>query len=237
MGTALIALLYCGPARGTVDLEWRPATQVVHVGDTVHIELYAVSSNGVTIWPMSAMDVLIKWDATTMELLGVLDNGPYAWFQSSFPDDSALDGLNNTWADGDAKYTALSHFGNPALATPGGLLVNTFEFIALQATPANQLTIPPALGQYSRTVVFGTAYPGHEITGALGGSTIIICAETTNGDMNADGSTDGRDIADFSDALISGSTNPLLLCAGDFSGNGVIDIADLPDMVTALLAP
>lgn len=232
------AMLASGAAvRANVDLEWRPSVQVVRPGDLVQIGLYAVSSDGVTTWDVSAMDVLLQWDATTMALIGVNDNGPYTWFRSEFPDDSALDGLNNTWTDGDAKYTALGQFQNPAQATPAGLLVTTFKFDALQGTVGNQLTIPPTLGQYSRTVVFGVAFPGHEITGALGDALVSICPGAADGDMNGDGSLNGDDLSGFIQAVMTASVAPADVCPGDFTGDGAVDTDDVPQMVSALLSP
>ncbi len=225
-------------ARSEVNLEWRPAMQVVEVGDTVRVGLYATSSDGETTQQISAMDVLLQWDATALELIGVIDNGPYGWLpMSGFPDDSALDGLNNTWEDGDAKYTALAQQGAPAEAPPEGLLVTTFEFSALQETPANELNVPAELGLYSRTVVYGTAFPGQEITGILGSSLMIICAGPADGDTNGDGITDGNDIAGFVDALLTASPDSLALCPADFDRNGIVGSEDVAQMLAALLTP
>lgn len=65
--------------------------------------------------------------------------------------------------------------------------------------------------------------------------TADIC-EPPDGDMNRDGDTDGLDIAPFVRAILDASIHPLDLAHGDFSGNGVIDLADVEDMVEVLLA-
>ncbi len=64
--------------------------------------------------------------------------------------------------------------------------------------------------------------------------TADIC-ESPDGDMNWDGEVDGLDIQPFVIAIMSFSTDPLDLAKGDFSGNGMVDEADLDDMVQALL--
>ncbi|MEE8169406.1 MAG: hypothetical protein V3T70_02550, partial [Phycisphaerae bacterium] len=67
---------------------------------------------------------------------------------------------------------------------------------------------------------------------------VIACAVpcvTADGDMNGDAGTDGEDIDLFVAALISGETNPAIVCPGDFDDSGLIDPADVPDMVNALL--
>lgn len=56
-----------------------------------------------------------------------------------------------------------------------------------------------------------------------------------DGDMNIDGSTNGVDIQSFAAAMMSASTDSMDLAHGDFSGNGVIDAADVNDMVATLL--
>jgi hypothetical protein len=163
-------------ALGNIDLEWRPAAQMVSVGDTVSIGLYAVSDDD-TDQSISAMDVILTWDPDFLELQGVNNNGPYEWLSSGFPDDSGLDGLNNTWLDGNALYQALAQLGEPAYATPEGLLVTTVEFVALHRTPAGQTTelnILAELGQYSQTRVFDGEIPGYDVTGTLGSAAVTI---------------------------------------------------------------
>jgi hypothetical protein len=57
-----------------------------------------------------------------------------------------------------------------------------------------------------------------------------------NGDMDADGVTNGRDLQQFFEAILAGSTSPADVCPGDFSANGVMDLDDIPGMVSALLS-
>ncbi|MCP4248335.1 MAG: hypothetical protein GY778_14910, partial [bacterium] len=99
----------------------------------------------------------------------VNNNGPYAWLPSGFFDDSGGDGLNNTFDDGLAYYPAAGNFQSPALATPEGLLVTTFQFLALQETTGTIVDILPSLGQQTTTQVFGDL-PGEDVTGSLGSS-------------------------------------------------------------------
>ena len=55
-------------------------------------------------------------------------------------------------------------------------------------------------------------------------------------DMNADGGTDGGDIARFVAAVIANSSAAGDVCAGDFSLNGVVDAPDVGPFVGTLLA-
>lgn len=161
---------------GTISLEWRPATQTVPVGSTVSVGLYAVSDD-VNDVPISVMDVILQWDASYLSLTGNNDSdNPYAWLASDFPaiGDS---GLNGTFSDGDAFYNAQSQLGNPALATPAGLLVTKMEFLALAETPGTTLSIPETLGGADTVVIDGI--PGLDVHNALGSATIEIVPEPT----------------------------------------------------------
>jgi hypothetical protein len=173
----LAALLGVGNvARAKINLEWRPAAQVVNLNDTVNIGLYAVSDNSGD-QSMSAMDVILDWDTTYLDLTGVVNNGPYTWMFSGFPDDSGLDGLNNSWADGDALYEALSVLGSPASATPMGLLVATLQFEALALTPGTMLDIVPSRGSFTNSRVYDGTVPGLAVQGSMGSAQVTIVPE------------------------------------------------------------
>jgi hypothetical protein len=163
-------------ARALINLEWRPSAQVVNVGDTAAIGLYAVSDDD-TAQSLSALDAIVAWDTAHLELLGVTNNGPYVWLSSGFPNDAGLDGVNNTWTDGDALYQALGALGSPAMASPAGLLVTTFRFEALAETPATLVTLPESLGLFTSTRVFDGQTPGLEVQGSLGSATVTIVPE------------------------------------------------------------
>ncbi len=161
-----------------VNLEWRDVTpDPTAVGHTVDVSLYAVSATGVD-QGMSSLSVILNWDPTRLALQTQIDNGPYAWLSSSFPDDSGLSGLNNTFSDGDALYQALSRLSPnpPAVATAAGLRITTFRFLALAALPG-QVRFAAVHG-VTRTKVLDFDPTGLDITGTLGppgGMTIVEC--------------------------------------------------------------
>lgn len=223
--------------KADVNLEWRPATQLARVNSVVEIGLYAVYTGSGTSG-ITAMDVLPIWDPAVLELLGALNNGPYTWLYAGsnfFPPDSGLDGLNNTWTDGNAKFTALAQFQTPAQATLAGLKVATFQFRALAPSSGTTLTIAPTMGNFSRTVVYGSASPGQEITGTLGSAQVSVCA-AANGDMDGNGQVNGLDLEGFVGAVLNSSTLASEVCPGDFNGDGVVNLSDVSGMVTALLS-
>ncbi len=69
-------------------------------------------------------------------------------------------------------------------------------------------------------------------------STITInCSTAPNGDVNADGFANGADLQGFVNAILSQSREAADVCPADFSGNSVVDMADVPGMVALLTAP
>jgi len=215
-------------ALGDIDLEWRPDVQTVTEGETVNIGLYAVSDDE-TDQCIAAMDVILAWDPDYLELEGVDDNGPYEWLVSGFPDDSGLDGLNDTWLDGDALYTAWAQLGDPAYATPEGLLVTTFQFEALAKTPVcgTELTIPEEYGQYTKTRIFDCEIPNYDVHGTLGSAVVkILCANGCVGDLDGDCDVDHSDLgillADW--GCVGSDPGD---CPGDLDGDFDTDHSDL----------
>jgi hypothetical protein len=171
----LAALLGATSASANVNLELRPVQPVVTPGQVVEIGLYAVSDSGVDQMVRSAQ-VILEWDPMYLQLDSVhpcVNNGPYAWLMSGFFNDSGADGLNNTWTDGNAYYQAVGNFVAPAWATPAGLLVTTFRFNALLATPSVQVEMPHAYGTYTHTQVFGDT-PGVDVLGTLMAASVEI---------------------------------------------------------------
>lgn len=164
-----------------VNIELRPLLQGPHVvGETVEIDLYAVADGGVD-QPIAGLDVVMSWDGQRLELMGAIDNGPYDWSASGFPDDSILDGLNDTFLDGNALYEASGPPppSPPALATPQGLWVTTFQLRALTAGRAH-FEILRDLGQFSETKVLDGETLGLDILGSVGPEAavdIIECLE------------------------------------------------------------
>lgn len=200
LAAAVAMLGLAGAALGEINLELRAAPEPC-LGRELRIELYAVSDSGED-QSIAAMDVILAWDPAVLRLLGVDTTGPYpyAWLFSGFSNDGGLDGLNNTWEDGNAKYTALAQLGGaPAYATPEGLLVTALRFRKLRVGSPTAVTMPETFGQYTRTVVYDGFVPGLDVTGTLTGATVLPSAR---GDVNCDGVVDFGDIDPLVVALL-----------------------------------
>jgi hypothetical protein len=236
-----VGTLLCGSllpiTNGDVNLEWRPAVQTVGAGQAVELGLYAVSDDE-TDQSIAAIDAILQWDAPQLALTGNYDNGPYDWLGTTgFPDDSAFDGLNDTWLDGDAYYQAHAQLGDPALATPDGLLVTTFQFDALDEGVAS-ITIPPEAGQYTSTAVWDGQSPGTQVTGSLGSATVIVLPCGT-GDSDADGDVDLEDFAAFQGCFTGafGVAEPICQCFFDFDFDNAIGLPDFQGFMLRFSGP
>jgi len=163
--TAIVSVLAVSSANGAVDLRLIPQRSAVPIGGEVTIDLYALSDGPSTEY-VSAMDVIIAWDASHLQLLSAQEDGPHSWSMSGLIPDSQLDGLNDSLLDGDALYTAISFA--PAPASPQGLLVANFRFLALTPADATDVWIEHEYGSYSQTQVYRADAINEEITGDLG---------------------------------------------------------------------
>ena len=216
-------LVLAAAVKADVDLEWQVENPGAPVGETVRIGLYAVADNDGGDEPFCAMQVVVLWDAEFLLLQGNDDDGPYDCASSGFPDDGGLDGLNDAFDDGDAYYHAWAQFGDPAVATPEGLLVTTFEFEALAATEATTVQIVAFYGDYSETAVLDEEYPGYNIVGNLGSATVEISSAECVGDLDGDGDTDQADLGVLlADWGCTGGD-----CVGDLDGDGATGQGDL----------
>ncbi|UCC30743.1 MAG: hypothetical protein JSU86_00400 [Phycisphaerales bacterium] len=180
----------------SVDLVWSPATQTVNRGQAAQIDLVAMSATCMD-HPAGAIEVILSWDPLVLELAGNTDTGSINWLISDFPNDSGLDGLNEPFGgtpanDGDALYQALTALQSGVQIPPGGVVVTTFEFLALDGTVGSQIIIPPSVGSFTETRVLGAgALLGEDLTGSLGSATVRITecqddAECVDGNLCTD---------------------------------------------------
>lgn len=170
---ALMAISSATCVTGAVNLEWRSADLRVHVGDTVSVGLYAVSDSG-SDWPISAMEVIVLNDAAYLKFTGITAAGaPYQWLYSGFRPD-APDNLNKKLYDGGMMYSAWAQLGQTAAATPGGLLVTTFQFVAQSPVSSTSVTVPRTYATSARTCVFDGTVPNLDVTGQLGSARVTI---------------------------------------------------------------
>lgn len=123
-----------------IDLEWRPIKQSVEVGDTVRIGIYAVSDNDAE-QRLAAIRVILKWDPTCLQLLGVDDWEAPSWAFSGFPPDAFFINEVVLPQDGNGIYEGWGKMGKTVVATPTGSLMTHFEFEALEQTERTRLRI------------------------------------------------------------------------------------------------
>lgn len=169
---AILVMSFAGVANAAVNLEWRPSQQSVTVGDSVYMDLYAVSdtANGNLI---SSINAVIQWDPTTLDFYGIVgdESQPY-WMTDGFMRD--LGGLNNDpYYDGDAVYSAFANLGVPTAVGSNGLLCASFKWVALAPTADSVVSIISGKNGSTSIVVDG-AQVNHNITGTLGSGHVSV---------------------------------------------------------------
>jgi len=74
------------------------------------------------------------------------------------------------------------------------------------------------------------AYSGYGLP-----TTVSFIAPCVRGDLNGDGYIDGDDIQVFENVLLGNDTDPNHICAADFDGDDVVDMADVPEFTVCLV--
>jgi hypothetical protein len=192
VAAALILLWTAAPARAqffdeSVELFFSPSETTVEVGDTFTLGLVVRSLNEGE-HAISGLDAVLTWDPEVLMLTGKIDNGPYAWGRSLFPNRSQgdLDFLNDDWSDGDAFYQAISRLlpdppaFAPAVGTDG-LLVTSFVFEALSPSGAGGtiVDLPLTFAEFSRTQVISGVTPAFDMLDQVTPATVTILPEPT----------------------------------------------------------
>jgi hypothetical protein len=236
---AILAVLLAVPvAVSNVDLVLQPVVPQPCASRYLDLRLYAFA-DGQTTESVGAMDVILSWDPAILNLQGILTMGvyPYAWLFSGFPSDIGLDGLNETWTDGDALYEALGQLGAPADVTSSGLLVTAFRFEKLRVGIPTTIEMPESAGMYTVTAVYSGLVPGLAITGTLEDAALTPGAQ---GDMNCDGLVNSFDIDPFVMALCEPEEYALAYpdCDrfnADTNCDGLVNAFDIDPFVTLLV--
>lgn len=174
LGTLLLAFAPTASAQ-LANLSLSPADNYVEVGDHIDIQIIVLAS-ALTDVNYTAIDALLDYDPTYIQLLNNDDtNSAESWFASAFLPDP--DGINASISDGNAIYTALAAPGVPAVAPPGGAIVTTLRFLALQSTPTTVLSFLPTMGSFGKTAIYAFGMPGGVVTGNISDTALIHIAQ------------------------------------------------------------
>lgn len=198
---AATAAIFCGASvRAEVNLEWRSATPIVLVGDTVKLGLYAVSDDPQSDQALSAIDMVLSWDPSLLRLVGVDNTGAVAFAFSGFPFVEPFN-LNEEIPpqDGDGLYQAQVGLGGLVVATGEGTLITTLEFATLATTAGSDVLMSVPKGTPSTdTVVWDGVVANHPITGTLDDATVTI---VIFGDYDANDRVDLIDLPEVLNCL------------------------------------
>jgi hypothetical protein len=237
----LIAAVYSvtsiGTARANIDLLYSPATQTVLVDTVVEIDLVVRSDDDTTQY-FAALDAILGWDPTYLDLIGVDDSGagyPFGPENHFMPD---ADGINDDLHDGDALFTALALGGEEAPVPPEGLVVTTLQFLALAETDGTVVSFFPTLGEYGITRIRRLDLT--DVTGDISATgTVTILAEAPLGDCDTDLDVDLEDYSTFYQCLDgpqSGPVTPTCQCA-DLDEDDDVDLTDFVLFQRAFTGP
>ena len=144
-------------------------------------------------------------------------NGTISTFASA--DIVAANGARNPNSVGSqhAFRTAWVMIHLPGAPPTAGEVNNAVNILNRWSEDWNWSTL--ALGTMDNTLQAPVPCPGHD------------------GDLNGDTATNGLDIFPFVDGIVNGTADATMTCSGDFDDSGVLDLGDVPGMVSALLVP
>ena len=126
-----------------INLEWRPLSQAVNIGDPVGLGLYAVSDDGQN-HGFSSAQVFMDWDPSFLQCTGNSVTGAVDLLGSSFiPGDSFGINESNPPTDGDGIWFGMVALGQERFATPAGVLLTTVTFTALAPTAGTPVALLP----------------------------------------------------------------------------------------------
>lgn len=172
IAAVVMSLIASRTVDAAINLELRPAFQSVLLGDPASLQLFAVSDSAIN-QPISALQVILNWDITYVQLTG--DNMAGSGFLTGSPRFGPdLYGLNTSLADGDAIWVGFAPLGNPVQATPVGTLVTTFNFSSHALTDGTPISIVPTGGiNNGETAVYGSI-PALNVVGTLSGAVVQV---------------------------------------------------------------
>lgn len=207
-----------------INLEFRPASQNVNFNCDIRVGLYAVSDSG-NVQVFSAVQAIITWDISKIQLIGIDNTGTPPWLASGFLANPYH--LNDSLTDGDAMWIGLSPLGaaNAIPATTSGTLLTTFRFQPLASTPATAINIAARGGNpVGSTIVYDGSIPNSIATGLLIPASAQVTSCTADTDFNHFVNVD-----DLLTVINHWGPCPMsqLCCPGDVTGNGFINVDDL----------
>lgn len=212
-------------AAGPVDITFDGPTGPVELCSTIDIDL-TVSEAGASGQPFNGMDVILNWDPSLLEFIG-LDgsNAAPGFFVTDFLNDP--DDVNDDTSDGEAILTALASPGTPVVAppSPATLIVTTLQFRALDQGTFPEVSIAASVGVFGETqVIFG----GNNFVGDISDVAVV-----TAGSCAADFDVNG--VVAFNDLLRLLSiwgTCPDSCCPEDINGDGNVTFTDLVQLLS-----
>ncbi len=228
---ALASCLVCAsPAlsQELVNLTFESPTYEADIGDPVLVKIM-VGTDGAD-QQFLAMDAILQWDPSVLQLIDA-DPDDSEWFWSAGGLLNNPDGINDTYADGDAIVTLLGSplFPPTAPGAPDLLWAITVQFQAI-GEGVTQIAYVDAIGIWSETQVL-PAGPGN-VTGDISSLATVTVVDPNAvpcpADLNGDGIVGSIDLLVLLAAWLTNPGGP-----PDFNGDGIVNVNDLLEMLGA----
>lgn len=164
-------------AWANINLVYLPANQTVAVGDTVNIDVFAVSDS-MSNQGFAACDILAVWDNNFLNPISYTNAGAgYVWGNSGF----LFPTLNGSLNDGNAEWSGECQLGGPfPTSTPVGLKLTTLRFTAITTTASTAVVMPTSLSGRT-TRIFHQSIPNTNVLGSVSANAFVtIIPPATN---------------------------------------------------------
>lgn len=217
----------------SLGLVLRPSASLVTAGQTVDVRLAVkYQTTGPFVAPQAqsflALDVVLSWDPTKLQFLGLSSTGSIPMLFSYLPAPAQdYTGLNefNPPRDGDLFYTGATPLGQPRNVTEADAQVTTFRFRVLGTWASTEVRALPSrtVLAYAETIVYDGTTPGLGVTGTLTPAQVRQCIA----DLDRTGGVDGADLA----LLLAAYGQPS--ATADLDKSGTVDGADLGLLLSA----
>lgn len=161
LGLALVTAVSASQAQSLINLEFRPTTQNILVGQTATVQLWAVATTSAPV-DIASMDVNITWDSSIVNPISsnTLGGAVNDWTLQTFFTPPGGPAVNASLADGNARWTGFASFTTPLTVTSSGIHLVNFTFVG-QQIGTSTISMPLTLAGSTPTAIFAptTAAP------------------------------------------------------------------------------
>ena len=171
---SLAVPLCASTAAASVNLALEPTTQIVGLGATVNVGIYAFASTSAPE-SLGSFQMIFSWNPAILQLAGTSAVGGSSFLSSGFFHDPYGINESSLPSDGSAIFFGLGQLGGSTIVPASGVLLSTLVFTAIALSPPTPVSILPSAGSpIGQTVVYDGTTPNTNITGTLAGASVQV---------------------------------------------------------------